>query len=1048
MANFPADVLLRHLRTLGAGTGQPPDQELLQRFAACGDEAAFTALLRRYGPMVLGVCRRVLHHHHDAEDAFQATFFLLARKAASIRRRESLAGWLYQVAYRTAVKARDSATRRGGRATQGAPSPPADPLAEVTWKEVRTVLDEELQGLPEMNRAPLVLCYLQGLTQDQAAARLGWSSKTLRRRLEQGRQRLGLRLARRGLTLSAALAATLLSQAAAPAAVPSTLLAATARVVARLIADPARAAEIIPARIACLTEKGCPAMPTTRFPIAIVAALVLGAFALAVGTLSHRALAQRSPADPVKGLPSPRKAAKVPPARRPESAKIDPKEIAVTGRVLTPKGKPVAAHLAVVAWPHARPELGQVVSRPEVWARSRADARGRFTFRLRRRSSLRHYRLCMTRLAVIASAKGYGLSWHFLKFETPKVNATIRLRPEQVLRGRLFDLQGQPLGGVPVEVVRVGTKAPSYMDYLSGEVDGDEAFVVHIGHWPPIKGKPFRLWDGEISFWEAPGGLSGWPGPVTTDARGRFTLRGIGRNLGVGLQVRPRDRGATQALEFQPRKEEKPAEVRFSLAAPRLIHGTVTDARTGRPLAGARVHLDTFDHIFIAAPWRILADWKGRQGMVGPGVRPYGYFLNPVEVPGVDGRTDAQGRFQLNPYLGNRYHLFVSGPEGQPYLTVKKTLPWPRGAARQKVAVALPRGVIVQGRVREAPAGKAVARARIDFWTKAMPPPRGIATEPPDGILYPAPVKTGARGDFRLVVPPGACYLLVNGPTPDYVWHKLAVDRVAKRRTAVADSLRQSAGKRRGKKHFYYPDAWKALNHKVGDKPGVLEVQLRRAPLLKGRLVGPDGKPVNRAMVIPGQVPFGETAVGWFARKLEVRKGQFALPLRNLEASLWAHFYSPDRGLGAAAEFTAKQVGSKPVTVRLARCGSATARFVDARGKPLAGYRPLLWLSLPPKPYSSAAELESLGNWMAYGYDTAWAGFVDTGRYGAGPKTDAEGQVNFPAFIPGATYRLALFGGKEKTFQVKPGEALKLPDLTVLDPGKTKDLPNLKPPEK
>jgi RNA polymerase sigma factor (sigma-70 family) len=231
MAHAPIGPALRHIRTLaaGAGPGQLSDGELLRRFVARRDEAAFTALVGRHGPLVWGVCRRLLSDAHDAEDAFQATFLTLARKAASIRKPGAVGPWLYGVAARAAAQARTDRARRAGKAPPVSTSP-ADPLAELSGRELSALLDEELARLPERCRAPLVLCYLEGRTRDEAAQQLGWSLGTFKRRLEGGRNLLRSRLTRRGLALSAALLATLLPQRAA-LALPPGLVAATARAV-------------------------------------------------------------------------------------------------------------------------------------------------------------------------------------------------------------------------------------------------------------------------------------------------------------------------------------------------------------------------------------------------------------------------------------------------------------------------------------------------------------------------------------------------------------------------------------------------------------------------------------------------------------------------------------------------------------------------------------------------------------------------------------------------------------------------------------------------
>jgi RNA polymerase sigma factor (sigma-70 family) len=203
------------------------DAELIERFVAAQDEAAFARLVERHGPLVLGVCRRVLRNLHDAEDAFQATFLVLARKARHIRQRHALAGWLYKVAYHLSVRLRASSERRSQAERQPPPTrdDPAD--AQVTWAEVRQVLDDEFARLPEKYRAPLLLCCLAGYTRDEAAEQLGWTLGTLKMRLERGRQLLRARLDRRGLSVSATMLAVVLAQQAAATPVPAALVQGT-----------------------------------------------------------------------------------------------------------------------------------------------------------------------------------------------------------------------------------------------------------------------------------------------------------------------------------------------------------------------------------------------------------------------------------------------------------------------------------------------------------------------------------------------------------------------------------------------------------------------------------------------------------------------------------------------------------------------------------------------------------------------------------------------------------------------------------------------------
>lgn len=205
------------------------DRELLRRFTKDHDESAFSTLLHKHGPMVLNVCQRALHNAHDAEDVFQATFLVLMKKAGALSWRDSAAGWLHEVAYRLAVRAKADALRRGAKERRATAKDPEDPVSELTVREAQACLHEELHRLPESLRAPLVLCYLQGATQDEAARELAWALRTFKRRLERGRSLLQRRLTRRGVTLSVALSTGLLPAAVASAGlIPSTLKAAVA----------------------------------------------------------------------------------------------------------------------------------------------------------------------------------------------------------------------------------------------------------------------------------------------------------------------------------------------------------------------------------------------------------------------------------------------------------------------------------------------------------------------------------------------------------------------------------------------------------------------------------------------------------------------------------------------------------------------------------------------------------------------------------------------------------------------------------------------------
>jgi RNA polymerase sigma factor (sigma-70 family) len=211
---------MEHLRGSACpAAAEPTDRELIQRFVTRREEGAFTELVHRHGPMVLGVCRRVLDNAEDVEDAFQATFMILVRKADSIRNRDSAASWLYGVALRVARRARVSIRHRKERERRMA-VPVTAAAPEEAWRDLRPVLDDAVEALPEKYRVLVVLCYLQGYTYDQAARLLDLAKGTVSTRLTQARTLLRQRLTRRGVVVPLALLATLLEHNAAPAAVP------------------------------------------------------------------------------------------------------------------------------------------------------------------------------------------------------------------------------------------------------------------------------------------------------------------------------------------------------------------------------------------------------------------------------------------------------------------------------------------------------------------------------------------------------------------------------------------------------------------------------------------------------------------------------------------------------------------------------------------------------------------------------------------------------------------------------------------------------------
>src|SRR5262245_10102868 len=285
---------LRRAALLRDGAGLD-DNELLGCFVERRDEAALAALVRRHGPMVWGVCRRLLSHH-DAEDAFQAAFLVLVRKAASIVRREMVGNWLYGVAHQTALHARRTAARRPAREAQVATMPEPENRKQGAegkgqeWNDVQSVLDQELSRLPEMYRAVLVLCDLENRTRKEVAGQLGVPMGTVAGRLARARAMLAKRLTRRGVTLSSGALAAVLARNLASAGLPASVVSKTISAASLQATGQATAGAIAP-KVAALTDGVLKAMMMSKLKAVVAVMLVLGLIATGATFFSKRTAA-------------------------------------------------------------------------------------------------------------------------------------------------------------------------------------------------------------------------------------------------------------------------------------------------------------------------------------------------------------------------------------------------------------------------------------------------------------------------------------------------------------------------------------------------------------------------------------------------------------------------------------------------------------------------------------------------------------------------------------------------------------------------------------
>jgi RNA polymerase sigma-70 factor (ECF subfamily) len=285
--------VLQQLRqaVLRQDRGGMTDGQLLESFLASRDEAAFEGLLRRHGPMVLGVCRRILGNPHDAEDAFQATFLVLARKASSILPRDRVGCWLHGVAHTTAVRVRAANARRQGRERQVTDMPEPEVGAADGWDDLQPALDEELARLPEKYRTAILLCDLQGRTRREAARQLKVPEGTLSSRLTTGRRKLARRLMQRGIVLSGGSLAVALAQQVT-AAVPASLVGPTVKAALLSAAGKTLASGLVSARAITLSEGVVKTMLLAKLRNSLLLVFVLSLLGLGSGMLGFRPRAE------------------------------------------------------------------------------------------------------------------------------------------------------------------------------------------------------------------------------------------------------------------------------------------------------------------------------------------------------------------------------------------------------------------------------------------------------------------------------------------------------------------------------------------------------------------------------------------------------------------------------------------------------------------------------------------------------------------------------------------------------------------------------------
>jgi RNA polymerase sigma factor (sigma-70 family) len=963
MAAARLATVLRHIRGLaGAPAGpEPTDAQLLQCFLADRDEAAFRALVERHGRMVLGLCRRVLPQRQDAEDAFQATFLVLATKAASIRKGTALPSWLYGVAYRVARNSRRQATRRRLHERRAGKAEQAEPNLEVAWHELQAVLAEEVGRLPEKYRAVFVLCCLEGHSKREAAQRLGWKEGTASARLAEARKRLQQRLARRGLTPMLALCAGALEAPDATAVAPA-LAQATVRAALGVAARTATAG-LVPARVAALVDGVTRTMFASKAKLLALLVLALGVLAAAMGIRYRQGFAAAPPAEAAAPAEAPKPAA---PNKQPADTRD---QVTVRGRVLDPNGRPLAGAELILA----PPSRGVTDNAVRV-VRATSGADGAFHFTVGRAELPEH-------TVLLAAAPGYGPDWVDAA-TLGKGDATLHLARDVPMSGRILGLEGRPVKGVTVRVLR-----------LEAPAEGDLTPVLKA--WNPASNRPSSrlskllhrpLWAGIA--------------PARTDAAGRFRITGLGGErmavlsvegptiahkvlhvlLRPGLDVKALTRPGPEATRPGMRRPT-PLTVygpTFDhLATPtRPIVGIVRDRLTGRPLAGVAV--------------------------AGSGAGGWSEDL-------VTTVTDAHGRYRLVGLpKGPTYHVRAAALNND-CLPAETRVKDDTGLGPLTQDFALVRGVRVRGRVTDRATGKPV---RAALWYAPLDDKKYLARLPADDFYKHSilGLRTDTDGNYSLLALPGRGLITfraeVGGPNP-YV--QAVLDPRHRKRaysTDPQDGMGESflaAGGRLAS--LLGHNAYALIEPTPGSGPVTVDVQLDAGKTQTCRMVGPNGKPLAGATVA-GLEGFGGTTT--------LKGATFTALALNPARPRTVAAIHPGRKLAGSVVLGGNEPG--PVTVRLRPWATLKGRLLDDEGKPLAGAQVRLCY----------AE-----------YPTVWLPGLDVMKTYADVRTNAAGAFEvgcvFGAkefalvFAKGGQYRD--IGGRYRKLSLAPGATQDLGDI-------------------
>ena len=703
-------------RVASAGTvAALSDRELLRRFVARADDRAFAALMARHGPMVLGVCRRHLDDGHAAEDAFQATWLVLVRRAGSLRDADRLGPWLHGVARRVALRARRVVARRRAVERLGLDhDPPAVPEPDDDRAARQSALDEEVARMPERLRSPLVLCYLEGLTHEEAAHRLGCPLGTVRSRIARSRVLLRDRLARRGLMAPEVGLAT--PSAWLFPSVPEGLFDATCRAGLGVASGSSLAATGVSSLVVTLTTEAVRMLQISRWTTRVLALSLVGI--TAGGAWMAASHGRDQPPDP---MASPTPGAAAIPALSPVTAD-EPADL--RGVVVDPDGKPVAG--ATVLYGVNEPgRSGHEVTR--------TNPTGEFTCRRSAAADI---------LGVVVYQEGFQVLT-YSSYRTPdrpqNLPVRLALRKVEPFRGTLLDVQGKPVAGAEVRVLMYA-EIPDNSDRQAVEVGATRKMAY-------------------ISYRQMPRGvISGSElEPLfrtRTDATGAFELQALGgESVGLKLLVTGADgqsyrvsTGAKPAGADRPKlggpgftmppPGEAMEQQGFMIAAP------------GRPATLVTVPAARIEgRVVSRIPGHSVAGMTAVYQQSQPMEQPSGNLSDRIPV-------DTDGRFVFDGLTGGTVNVVVHG--------LGENKDWTYRAAQDvelrpgqtsAVTIELIRGVEVTGTVLRVFSEQPVGDAMVGTYGPFRPR-TGAMTQS---------VTTDGQGRYRYRLPSGETYFYIMG---------------------------------------------------------------------------------------------------------------------------------------------------------------------------------------------------------------------------------------------------------------------------------------------